>query len=72
MDQNSHIVAQKEWEGCSLFPQNQEEESYSARGLSSPPSCPFEASSELFFHHEVLSQQHGESNTCQTIAQTSS
>jgi hypothetical protein len=66
-----HIFAKKEWEVSSLVPQNQEEEPCSSKELSSPPSYPLEVSSEPFSLLEVLSQWHGESDTCQTGAQIS-
>jgi hypothetical protein len=69
----SHIFAPNAWEGCALFPQNQEERvSCSDRGLSSPPSYLFGASSKPFFPHVALSHRHGESNTCQIVDQTTS
>jgi hypothetical protein len=75
MDQGSHIFhifAQMKWEVCYLFPQNQEEKvSGFDRGLSSPPSYLFGASSEASSPHEVLFQWHGENITCQIAYQRS-
>jgi hypothetical protein len=54
--------------GCSLIPQDLEEESCSDKALSSPPSYLFEASFESSSPHEVLPQGHSENDTCQIEA----
>jgi hypothetical protein len=71
-DQSSHswhIFAQKEKEGCSLFPRSPEEESYLGKELTSLPSYPFATSFRLLSPHVTLSRRDGESGTCQTGVQ---
>jgi hypothetical protein len=68
---NWHIFAQMEKEGCSLFPRSPEgKESYLGKVLSSPPSYPFTTCYKIFSPRVTSSRRHGESDTCQTEAQT--